>query len=174
MGILSNNIRYRIDPTNIYEDDNLSFQTVNMLFSNVDNLECICNFNHNYCLQSGFISINGEFYHEMISKITYYNLYNDLRSYQLIGIHNKLNKFIEENEKCLNDVEKFIEENDISWADNVNKLLETYKESNSYHLISHYSNLTDNVKFIHPQHIKILCQLFKVMSENNLCLTSSF
>lgn len=171
---LTNTVRYQIDPTNMYEDDNLSFQTINMLFSNIDKLEYICYNDRNYCLQNCCVSINGQFYHGMIRKITYYNLYNNLRSYQLIEIHNKLNEFIEENAKCFNDMEEFIEKNDIYWVNNVNELLETYKGSDTYYLISHYLNLTDNVNFIFPNHIKILCQLFKVMAENNLCLSSSY
>ena len=171
---LSNTVRYRIDPTNMYEDDKLSFQTVNMLFSNVDKLEYICDVDRNYCWQNGIISINGQFYYKMIRKITYYNLYNDLRSYQLIEIHNKLNEFIEKNEKCLNDMEEFIEKNGIYWVNDVNELLETYKETNSYYLLSHYLDLTDNVNFIFPNYIKILCQLFKVIAENNLCLSASY
>lgn len=158
---LSNHITYRIDPSNMYENesDKLTFQTVTMIFSNVPNLELLEGVNNlNYCLKHGSIGICGRYYYRTIRQITGYNLHNDLRAYQIQEIYEKLQNYIENNEECLDIMETLL------------------KDYDHFEAIEQYFNsiMGDDINFIPPNHIKIICQLFKVMSENNLCLAASY
>lgn len=156
---LTNFICYKIDPSKVCEnlDDKLSFQTITMIFSNIDNLDFLfgCD-NLQYCLEHNCIAISGNYYYKTIRRITGYNIYNDLRSYQLREIYEKLNNYIEENEDCLSVIECLIDDYDNEVA------------------IEKYFNSLNDINFVYPSHIKILCQLFKVMYENNLCLSASY
>jgi len=131
--------------------NNLSFQTINILFANVDELESLKGVNNiNYCYQTNSIRINTSYYKEIIYKTTGYNLCNDFRAYQITEIYNKLDEFIKNNEEYTNKMFQFLENYNCETVEKYNEL------------------------FIHSNDIKILHNLFKVMSENNLCLFSSF
>lgn len=152
---LDNKICYGID-----DESDLSEETIQIIYSNVHKLEYLgMSLTLEQALKNKYIFICGKIYHGIINKLTGFNLYNNLGPTELYKMYEKLNKYIEDNEEQLDKIESLLNEN----YENV-QAIEMYVETFS----------SDKVYFLYPSNIKTLCQLFKVMSDNNLWLVASY
>lgn len=103
--------------------------------------------------------ICGKIYYGIINKLTGFNLYDNLGSAELYEMYEKINKYIEDNKEELDRIESLLNES----YENA-RATEMYVETFS----------SDRVNFLYPSNIKNLCQLFKVMADNNLWLVASY
>jgi hypothetical protein len=152
---LDNQICYGID-----DERDLSEETIQMIYSNVHELEYLgMSLTLEEALKNKYIFICGKIYYGIINKLTEFNLYNNLGPTELYKMYEKLNKYIKDNEEQLDKIESLLNEN----YENA-QAIEMYVETFS----------SDKVYFLYPSNIKTLCQLFKVMSDNNLWLVASY
>ena len=141
----------------IHNERYLSEEIIRMIYSNVDGFENIgILLNLEYSLKNKYIIIAGKMYYEVINKLTGFNLYNNLGPIELQQMYEKLNKYIQNNEEQLNRIELLLNENEES--------IEMYVKTFT----------SNEVHFLYPSQIKTLCQLFKIMSDNNLWLIASY
>jgi hypothetical protein len=138
----------------------LSEETIRIIYSNVDGLENLgILLTLEYSLKNKYIIICGKMYYGIISKLTGFSLYNNLGPTELQQMYEKLNEYIEDNEIELNIIESLLCESNAN-----EQAIEMYV--NTF--------ISDKINFLYPSNIKTLCQLFKVMSDNNLYLISSY
>lgn len=144
----------------IHNERYLSEEIIRIIYSNVNGFENIgMLLNLEYSLKNKYIIIPGKIYYGAIDKLTGFNLYNDLGPTELKLMHKKLDKYIQDNEEQLNRIELLLNES-CENEEAIKMYLETFS-SNKFN-------------FLYPSQIKTLCQLFKVMADNNLCLVASY
>jgi len=144
----------------IHSERYLSEEIIRMIYSNVDGFENIgILLNLEYSLNNKYIIIPGKMYYEVINKLTGFNLYNNLGPTELQQMYEKLNKYIQDNQEQLNRIELLLNES----CEN-EEAIEMYVKTFT----------SNKINFLYPSQIKMLCQLFKVMSDNNLWLIASY
>jgi hypothetical protein len=144
----------------IHDVRHLSEEIIRIIYSNVNGFENIgILLNLEYSLKNKYIFIPGIIYYGAINKLTEFNLYNNLGPIELQKMYEKLNKYIQDNEEQLNRIELLLNES----CEN-EEAIEMYVKTFT----------SDKINFLHPRQIKTLCQLFKVMSDNNLWLIASY
>lgn len=154
---LDNQITYNNDPHN---EGYLSEDTIRMIHDNVKGLPNLgILMNLDYHLKNKCIIICGKAHTKTIELITGFTLYDDHSPESLGKISDLLEKYISDNEECLNKMCEIIDA--------------SYENMEAIEIYSRTLTGGETSGF-YPRDIKTFCQLFKIMSENNLWLTASY
>jgi len=149
-----------ISYTNNSEDEYLSEDTIRMIYNNVQGLNSLgIHLNLKTNLENKDIIICGKAYTNTIELITGFNLYCDHSPETLGKISDLLEKYINDNEECLNKISEII---DASYENM--EAIQMYARTLTHGKTSGF----------YPEHVKTLCQLFRIMSQNNLWLIASY
>ena len=154
---LDNVISYSNNPDN---DEHLSEDTILMIHNNVQGLPYLgINMNLKYHLENKYIIIPGKAHTKTIELITGFHLYCDHSPESLGKIADSLEKYIDDNEECLDTITELI---DASYENMI--AIEMYARTLTRGKTSGFN----------PEEVKALCQLFRIMSQNNLWLNASY
>jgi hypothetical protein len=135
-------------------------ETIKIIYSGMfDDPEYLGMSSLEQALKNKYIFICGKIYYGIINKLTGLNLYDNLGPAELYQIYEKLNEYIENNKEQLDRIESLLNE--------------SYENANAIEIyVNTFSS--DKINFLYPSNIKNLCQLFKVMADNNLWLIASY